>query len=203
MALHVSARAWLWSAAPTLGDPGDQVPLRTTPAPTGPRTELSARRAADGREELTTAEDWLTLNAQAERAEDPHRQITDDADLTDAAAAERDDAERAAGPHPDAAETAVPDTVSEVAAVEPKSNAAEADRVPSTAETAEGVEHARRALAEMEQRKAAEERQAEHETRAEQVARWHADEQADVAEWQHAAELAESGPVLELASPLD
>jgi hypothetical protein len=168
--------------------------------------ELSARRAADGREEeLTTAEDWLALNAEAMRAEDPHRQITDDADLTDTAA-ERAAAERAvtAEPHADAAETAVPD-IREVAAVEPKPDAALADRVrvPSVDETAERVEHARRALAEMEARKAGEERQAEHEARVEQVARWHADEQTAAAEQQRTAELADHGPVLERAGPLE
>jgi hypothetical protein len=62
------------------------------------RAELSARQAADGTtaiEREVTAEDWLDEHRVAVEAEDPHRAITDDHDLTDLAEA-REHAHRTA-----------------------------------------------------------------------------------------------------------
>jgi hypothetical protein len=164
--------------------------------------ELTARRADDGRDdEPVTAEEWLAAQTEADLAEDPHRQITADADLTEVAA-ERAADERAVQtePHADSADTHLAD-IREVAATEPAQASEDTVRVPSAEETAESVARAQRALAEMETRKAVEERHAEHEARAEQVAHWHADEQAAAAD--QSTELADSGPVLELSTRLD
>jgi conjugative relaxase-like TrwC/TraI family protein len=168
------------------------------------RTELSARRAADGREdEPATAEDWLAAQTEADLVEDQHRQITSDADLAEVAASRAADVRAVeAKPHTDAAETALPD-IREVAAGEqqPAADAADQVRVPSAEETADRIEHARRALAEMEQRKAAEDRRAAEEARADQLTRWDADAAADQ---QRSADLTDDrGPVLELTTPLD
>jgi AAA domain-containing protein/TrwC relaxase len=137
--------------------------------------ELSNRRATDDRENtLTTAEQWLTAQAEAVRAEDAHRQLTADYDLTDVSDARTADA-RAAEPRPstDAPETAVPDirdTASPQAATDTV-------RVPTAEETATAVARAQQALAELDQRAAEDSRHAEAEARAQQLTRWHADDQ--------------------------
>jgi hypothetical protein len=139
--------------------------------------ELSNRRATDGRDdELTTAEEWLAAQAEAVRAEDPHREATAEHDLADLAAARNTDA-RAAEPQPHTdAETAILD-IRETTAVEPPQAGEDAVRVPTADETAATIARAQRALTELDQRAATDSRHAEAEARAEQLTRWHADDQ--------------------------
>jgi hypothetical protein len=170
------------------------------------RMELSNRDATSGQEEhTTTAEEWLAVQAEAQRADDAHRRIAAEADLTDLAS-QRDADVRAVEekPHADAAQTAVPD-IREVAAVEPAQAAEDVVRVPTADETAAAVARAQRALAEIDQRRVADERRAAEEARAEQLARWHETDRAE-----QAADLGESrasdyerAPVLDLAGQLD
>ena len=174
------------------------------------RLEISARDIASGRpeEELTTAEEWLAAQAEAQRVEDPHRQVTDEADLADVTAQRDTDVRTAeAEPHADAAETGVPD-IRDLAAAEPRQVAEDVVRVPTADETAAAVARAQRALAELDKRRAIEERRAAEEARAAQVARWHADDLRTGLAAQREADRADSvgfdgGPVLELSTPLD
>ena len=167
------------------------------------RSELSARRAADGREDpLTAAEEWLAAQAEAQRAEDPHRHITDDADLTDTTA-EHAAAVQAVepAPHTDAPETAIPD-IRDLAAAEPPQTGEDLIRVPTADETAVAVARAQRALTELAQRQAADERRAIEDARAAQLARWHTDDQHAA----HEPDLAAARglePTLEPSTPLD
>jgi len=158
--------------------------------------ELQSRRVDDNREEeFVTAEEWLAAREEHERAEDPHREITDEADLADVAE-QRDDDTRQAEPEPhiDTAETAVPD-VREVAPDEPVREQNDEVRVPSADETAESVEQAQRALAEMQARRGLDQRRAEDEARAERIERWHTEE----AHERDVAHEAEHAPALEIA----
>jgi conjugative relaxase-like TrwC/TraI family protein len=62
--------------------------------------------------DLVTAEEWLTAREEAERSEDPHREVTDELDLTDQAAARaaaHEAAVREAGARADATSTVVDD----------------------------------------------------------------------------------------------
>lgn len=165
--------------------------------------ELSSRVADDDvpAEPAVTAEEWLEAHRESDRVEDPHRDITDEADLTDEVAqrqADRAAAEPVAEPvaelPADAAETAVPD-VREIAEDEPAPEQDDSVRVPSADETADSVDRAQRALAELEQRRAAEAAQeAEEQARAQQLARWQAD---DAVIEQDASVERDAGPVLE------
>jgi hypothetical protein len=163
--------------------------------------ELSARRAHDGQiEELITAEEWLSAQAEAQLAEDTHRQITDDADLADISL-ERAADEQALQPtpHRDAAHTAVPD-IREVAATEPPQVGEDTVRVPTAEETASTITQAQRALAEIEQRRAQDERVAEEDARIEQLTRWHADDRHLEQATQQADTVDHAAPVLELST---
>jgi len=160
--------------------------------------ELEARRVKDDRDEhFVTAEQWLAAHDEHERAEDPHREITHEADLADVAEQRAHDS-RQVEPEPgtEAAETAVRD-VREVAADEPGREPDDQVRVPSADETAESVEQAQRALAEMQARRDIEQRRAEDEARAERIERWHTDEAA--AAEREAVRDAERAPGLEMA----
>lgn len=162
--------------------------------------ELQSRRIDSDREEqFVTAEEWLAAHDVHERAEDPHREVTDEAELADVAE-QRDDDVRNAEPEPDvdAAETAVPD-VREVASDEPIREQHDDVRVPSADETAETVEQAQRALAEMRARQELEARQAEDQARADRIERWRT---AEVQELDVTYE-AERSPALEMAAVTD
>lgn len=93
------------------------------------------------------------------------------------------------------AETAEPD-LRETAANEPTVVEDDSVRVPTADETADSVERAQRALAELEQRRAAEQARAEEEARAQQVARWQAEANAE-REREATAER-DAEPVLEM-----
>jgi conjugative relaxase-like TrwC/TraI family protein len=161
--------------------------------------ELTARRAADGRDDpLVTADDWAAkrtrraeertnvtgrqkparANAASDdkagvQAEDEHRPITDEHEFADVQAqqdADRRAIEKAA--HPDAAETAVPD-VREAAAREQRWDNEHDVRVPTSSETADAVRRAQRALAELRAREHADRQRSDEETRVGQLTRWH------------------------------
>lgn len=83
------------------------------------------------------------------------------------------------------------------AAKEPAPEEDDIVRVPTSEETADSVARAQRTLAELQQRRDAEKAQATEETRAEELARRHADDR--VLE-QHAAIEREQEPVLEMAA---
>lgn len=145
---------------------------------------LAERKAArDEDDRLVTAEEWLAEHTAAQQAEDPHREITDDYELTDQAAArERDEATVAGDIAPvDTVETDVPD-VRDLAADEPAPVDEDVVRVPPAEETAHSIDQAQRALHEIAAREAVEAEQAAEEARAEQLARWHADDTAEALE---------------------
>ncbi|MGH3859633.1 MobF family relaxase [Actinokineospora sp.] len=144
--------------------------------------ELQARRAADGRgDEPTTAEEWLAAHAEATAAEDVERDVVAETDLVDVTAQRAEDlAAVEREPHPDAAETAVED-VRVIAETEPPVEEVDHVRVPSADETAETIARAQRALAEINARQEAEQQRAADEARAEQLARWAADDAAQAA----------------------
>jgi hypothetical protein len=160
------------------------------------RAELAARGAARREEELTTAEEWLAAQAEAQHAEDQHRQITDESDLTDITTERATDEHLThPAPHADAAETAAPD-IRDVAAAEPPQTGEDTVRVPTAAETADTITRAQRALAEIEQRRIQDERAAAEQARADQLNRWHTDDQHT----EHATELTDTTPTLELST---
>ncbi|TCO43590.1 AAA domain-containing protein [Kribbella antiqua] len=114
-------------------------------------------------------------------------------------------AEDEAAEDPAGLESQAPADIREVAAGEVPIAESDTPRVPSADETAEAVRRAQRALIEIQHRRAAEEHHAdaEAEARAEELARWHADdtnaEQANTATAtaaDHAADY--PGPVMEL-----
>jgi conjugative relaxase-like TrwC/TraI family protein len=226
------------------------------------RSELSARQAADdttGIEREVTADDWLDQHRAAVEAEDPHRTITDDHDLTDLAEARENDqrtarrrdhdanvvdeaaahADRDNSKHSRPADAASLNELVEDAttvpadpgaAPEPDANTADVDpgageiadgvparavldhepglaprdirqeageeparddghdpdtvRVPSTRETAESVRRAHRALAELKQRQAIDDRRAADEARErdDELVRWHSDDRSNGSE---------------------
>jgi AAA domain len=165
--------------------------------------ELSARQAGDGRiDEPVTAEEWLAEHAAAQQADDPHRPIRDDADLADIITQRETDtrsvaaAEVVAG----AAETTVPD-LREVAASEPAPAGEDDVRVPSADETADTVQRAQRALAEIQKRQAVDDRHTAEQARADQLACWHTDDRDRAVEQGRDADHAPTE--LELVSSLD
>jgi hypothetical protein len=177
---------------------------------------IAERHADDEPDQLVTAQEWLAAAKEADAAEDPHREITDDADLADvqaerdAATSAADDSSAAASAVDDESddreavlETAVED-IRDIAAREPKQRDEDIVRVPTAEEAAAGLDHAWRALHEIHARQAEEERESA-EQRAEQLAHWHADDATTVAEdgAENAAadDLAGDEPVLEHAPP--
>jgi hypothetical protein len=90
-------------------------------------------------------------------------------------------------PHPDAAETDVVD-VREVAADEPALEERDEVRVPTAEETADTIARAQRALRELEQRQAVDQRQVDEQAYAVELSRRNVE---DVAEQEAADEAAE------------
>jgi hypothetical protein len=141
------------------------------------RVELSARGVdpnADDRD--TNAKHWLAAHRADEAAEDQHREITDEHDLSDVAQ-EREAARRVVEPKPsvDAAETNVADVRDQAGAERKRKPRTEDNwaRVPTADETSESITRAQRALAELEARHAQDERRAHDEARARQLTDWH------------------------------
>lgn len=146
------------------------------------RDELATRGIdPDTDDRDTTAEQWLDAHRADQAAEDQHREITDEHDLTDLAEA-RDADQRAAEPVPsrDAADTAFGDIREQTAAEAKREPRAEDDwtRVPTADETADSITRAQRALTELDARHAHDQRHEADEHRERQLARWHADDQA-------------------------
>ena len=125
---------------------------------------LTAQHAADeAPEPEVTAEEWLALHDEAMRDEDPHREITDLADE-----------------HVDEMGEAKPvEDIRDVAAAEPASIDEDVLRVPAGEEMADSVRRAQRALAEIRARDVADAEREVDDSRVDQLARWHEDDQAD------------------------
>jgi len=125
--------------------------------------ELATRRASrEAPEPEVTGDEWLAVHDEAMRAEDPHREITDEIDLVDDRP--RDDLR--------GLETLVAD-VRDVAATEPPAATEDVARVPSTDETADTVRKAQRTLAEIDARTIADKAREAEESRAAELTRWH------------------------------
>jgi hypothetical protein len=136
---------------------------------------LTARHATNPPpEDTTSAEDWLNADAADRLADDAYRDITDDHDLTDIA---EHDTLHASTEHGPLAETVVPD-IRDLAAAETPRPIDDTVHVPTAQQTADDLTRARRALAETRQRQADEQRRAAEQSRAQQLARWHNDDQA-------------------------
>jgi hypothetical protein len=137
------------------------------------RLELSARAADSAPVEPVTAEEWLEAHEQHMAAEDVHREITAEHDLTDVVEQRADDIDtvttRAVG---EASETDVTD-VREAAAAETAMVDSDEVRVPSAEEAAGIVEQAQRALLEIEARHAVEAQRAAEEAQAAELYRRH------------------------------
>ncbi|MGH7747302.1 MAG: MobF family relaxase, partial [Candidatus Dormibacteria bacterium] len=148
------------------------------------RTELANRHATNPPPDDTTSTvDWLAHQTACQQAEDPHRAIHDIHDIHDlTAAAESVDQLAAVDRAPDASaqpylESAPPD-IRDIAATEPTRGTDDTVRVPTAPATADNLTHARRALAEVHQRRADEQRCAAEAARSQQTARWHDDDSA-------------------------
>jgi hypothetical protein len=136
--------------------------------------ELANRHATNPPTDTpTTGEEWLAHQAAAMHAEDPHREIHDEHELADTTPPLGDIPTHDHDPRPG---TPTPD-IRDIAAAEPPRIEDDAVRVPSADETADNLARAQRALAETRQRQADEQRHAADQARAQQLARWHTDDQ--------------------------
>ncbi|GEL26780.1 hypothetical protein PSU4_57340 [Pseudonocardia sulfidoxydans NBRC 16205] len=140
------------------------------------KAELAVRHADDLEPEpRVTAEEWLAADAAAREDEDAHRQIT----ANDLLELDDQTAHNAADDRHAAAESVIGPDIREVAAQEPHPIDEDAVRVPTAAETSTALDHARRALAEITARQALDD-DATH--RADELQRWHEEEQASTVE---------------------
>jgi hypothetical protein len=121
--------------------------------------------------------------------DEPARDLADRVEATQAP-------ERAKGEQPPVTETEVSD-VRDAAADEPEPADDDTVRTPSADETADTIRRAQRALGEIQERHAVEQREAEENSRAEQLTRWHCE---DTAEREAPGQQAEQGgPALDMA----
>ncbi|MCF7547426.1 MobF family relaxase [Pseudonocardia sp. WMMC193] len=131
------------------------------------KAELALRHANDLEPEpQVTAEEWLAADAAARAEDDPHREIAEH-DLY------RDDQNHlGADDHRDnAADAGIEPDVREIAAGEPAPVDEDVVRVPTASETADALDVARRALAEITARQALDEAEAAAQ-RADELHRW-------------------------------
>jgi hypothetical protein len=131
---------------------------------------------------VITAEEWLAAHTAEQIVEDPHRQITDEVDLTEVIEQRATDISAIDTElSTDAAETNVVDIRDETADEPKRATRAEDDwtRVPTAQETADSVTRAQRALAELQQRHASNQRRVAEEAPTQQLGRWHADNPAE------------------------
>jgi hypothetical protein len=136
--------------------------------------ELANRHAANPPTDTpTTGEEWLAHQATAMHTEDPHRDIHDEHELADAISPL---GEVVTDDHGPGVETPATD-IRDIAAAEPARIEDDTVRVPSADETADTLARAQRALAETRQRQADDQRHAAQQARAQQLARWHTDDQ--------------------------
>jgi hypothetical protein len=164
--------------------------------------ELAARHTTNPPpQDTTSTQDWLAADAADRRADDAHRDITEEHDLADVA--EHDAADLSTlddtperGP---LAETLLPD-IRDLATTETPRPIDDTVHVPTAAQTADDLTRARRALAETRQRQAAEARHQAEQAHSQQMARWHNDEAA--AEQRTHEHLTDHAtPTLEPAAP--
>jgi hypothetical protein len=143
------------------------------------QAELAARHTdADTDGPPVTAQEWLDAHRAADAAEDPYRQITE-ADLDHGAhAVERDESRST---DLDAAPVDALRDLRDVAAAEPPQVDEDAVRVPTADETADAIERAQRAIAEISAREANDLREAEQH-RAHELTRWHQADEAVLAD---------------------
>ena len=145
---------------------------------------LDADLAVDKRVEppLVTAEEWLAAHEAEASAEDQHRKITDDHELSDVAI-QRDQEQKEVASGTPVAESPEPDIRQQVADEGRAETPAAGDRArdevrtPSADETAESVRRAQQALRELVHRQAVEARHAQDEANDE-ASRWHADKES-------------------------
>jgi len=143
------------------------------------RTELANRHAINPPpEDTATTVDWLAHQVACQQAEDRHLDVHDDHELTDTATPLDElaalDHTPDTGPHP-CPETELPD-IPDISATEPPRAEDDTVRIPTGPESADKLTHARRALTEVQQRRAAEQRHAAEAARAQQMARWQEDD---------------------------
>jgi len=145
------------------------------------RSELARRHATNPPpDDTATTIDWLAHQKACQQAEDAHRDIHDDRELADKQPPRH---ELAIGPAPGAdaqahlVETAVAD-IRDLAAADPSRATDDTVRVPTGQETATNLAHARRAITEVHQRRAAEAHYTAEFARSQQLARWHHDDHA-------------------------
>ncbi|MDN5749687.1 MAG: AAA family ATPase, partial [Pseudonocardia sp.] len=124
-------------------------------------------------EPRVTAAEWLAAHEAAVSEDDRYRAVTDHDVLADSISVD----DRAADVRGLVIETEIEPDLREVAAVEPRQTREDVVQVPAADQMATTVDHARRALHEIEARKAYEQR-AEQDQRAEQLGRWHGDDQS-------------------------
>ncbi|TNC20898.1 MobF family relaxase [Amycolatopsis alkalitolerans] len=144
------------------------------------RLELAARNVDTTQPEPVTAAEWLDAHGEHMAAEDVHRDITDEADLTDVAeqrnadltTVDQQNALNAASE--EVVETEVADIRDTAAAEEPAVESEEV-RVSSAEETANNLIQAQRALLEIEARQAVEDQHAAEEAQAAEMYRRNTD----------------------------
>ena len=166
--------------------------------------ELTARQAtADREDDLITAEEWLAAHRAAMAAEDQHRAIVDPVELADVAERQAADLRQFDAPALATVVEPAPTDIREVAAKQPRAVEHDDVRVPTADETADTIRRAQRALAEIEQRRAADAAREVDEQRIRQNARWRDDDDLAAAA-EHAADAGQerTEPELDRADAL-
>ena len=142
------------------------------------KAELSARDADDDPDDRGTAAEWKAAHDAAITEDERHREITeDDLDLVEPDG-------RIEEPADNVGEIRRRD-LREVAAVEPAAALEDVVRVPDAEETAHSIDHADQVLNEILYRDSAEASE-EADDRADQLTRWHGDDQDVVVEYETA-----------------
>jgi hypothetical protein len=151
------------------------------------RQELSKRAVDTEPVEMVTADERLDVHNRHTVEEDAYREVTEEHDLTDVTKQREEDLAVVTEQHvtdqaePDGlGETGVAD-VRDLAAEEPAVVHSEEVRVPSAAETANSVDHAQRALREIQSRELADAQRAAEEAQATEMYRRHTVDAADAA----------------------
>ncbi|MFF4598126.1 MobF family relaxase [Amycolatopsis sp. NPDC001319] len=148
--------------------------------------ELSGRNVDTSPDPQVTADEWLDAHRAHMAAEDVHRDVTDEHDLADVVnqrtvdttTTEHDTATEA--DEAPVVETGVDDVRDSAAEEEPVTDSEEV-QVPSAEETAEAVDHAQRALREIEARQSIDARHADEEAQSAEMYRRHHDDAAATA----------------------
>ncbi|QFU90949.1 MobF family relaxase [Amycolatopsis sp. YIM 10] len=136
--------------------------------------EISARNLDTDPAPLVTAAEWLQAHHEHLAAEDPHREVTAEHDLTDEVERRGDDLTTTVDGDDvgELVETGVAD-IREAAAAEDPVTESDEVRVPSAEETAATIDQAQRALREIAARQALEDQRADEEAQAAELHRRH------------------------------